>query len=106
MRIGIFLAGLSACLLAVVSFATFEWMGGGLPAIEGGVVFSALAPVRAVVAEVRPRFWAAPVIDGFLEIFRGYLGPPRRFSPRTAGALAALAGATFLWRVIGPRGTL
>ena len=81
------LAGLSAGLLTVVSFA----------ALSGK--YDALAQAREAVK------LQSPTRIG-IGISRIYRWPPRRISLREGGAVAALAGATFLWRAIAPRGTL
>jgi len=81
-------AGFSACMLAVACFA----------ALAGK--HDALAQAREFV---RPQSASTRIGIGLGLIYRW---PPRRISKREAGAAVALAGATFLWRAIAPRGTL
>ena len=82
------LAGLSAGLLTVVSFA----------ALSGK--YDALAQAREGF-KLQPPSTRIGIGIGMI-----YRWPPRRISLREGGAVAALAGATFLWRAIAPRGTL
>ena len=83
------LAGFSACLLTVVSFA----------ALSGR--YDALAQAREGVKHAISFYPRSALGSGLI-----YRWPPRRISLREGGAVVALAGATFLWRAISPRGTL
>jgi hypothetical protein len=82
------LAGFSACLLTVVSFAVLSGK------------YDALAQAREGVKSRSP---STRIGIGIGLIYRW---PPRRISLREGGAMVALAGATFLWSAISPRGTL
>ena len=86
-RTGI-LAGVSACLLAVLCFV----------ALSGR--YHALAQARE---GVKPQSPSTRIGIGTGLVYRW---PMRRISLRASGAVVALAGATFLWRAIAPRGTL